>query len=106
MKIGILGGSFDPIHNGHVHMALAACKEFALDQVWLIPAGHSPNKEEKAMTDAEHRYRMCEIAPHAKLWLPGTWEWKSVEFPASQIWQQEFPKKSLTIKKCRKQQTA
>ena len=51
MKIGILGGSFDPIHNGHVHMALAACKEFALDQVWLIPAGHSPNKEEKAMTD-------------------------------------------------------
>ena len=37
---------------------------------------------------------------------PGTWEWKSVEFPASQIWQQEFPKKSLTIKKCRKQQTA
>ena len=65
MKIGILGGSFDPIHNGHVHMALAACKEFALDQVWLIPAGHSPNKEEKAMTDAEHRYRMCEIAAHA-----------------------------------------
>ena len=65
MKIGILGGSFDPIHNGHVHMALAACKEFALDQVWLIPTGHSPNKEEKAMTDAEHRYRMCEIAAHA-----------------------------------------
>lgn len=62
MKIGILGGSFDPIHNGHVHMALAACDHFALDQVWLIPAGHSPNKDEQTMTDAKHRYQMCEIA--------------------------------------------
>ena len=51
MKIGILGGSFDPIHNGHIHMALAACDKFALDQLWLIPAGHSPNKDEKSMTD-------------------------------------------------------
>lgn len=65
MKIGILGGSFDPIHNGHVHMALAACNEFALDQVWLIPAGHSPNKDEKTMVPAEHRFRMCELAAQA-----------------------------------------
>lgn len=62
MEIGILGGSFDPIHNGHIHMALSACKCFSLDQVWLIPAGHSPNKDEFAMTDVKHRYRMCEIA--------------------------------------------
>lgn len=65
MKIGILGGSFDPIHNGHIHMALAACEKFALDQVWLIPAGHSPNKDEKYMTSAEHRFRMCELASKA-----------------------------------------
>lgn len=65
MKIGILGGSFDPIHNGHIHMALAACEKFALDQVWLIPAGHSPNKDEKYMTSAEHRFRMCELAAKA-----------------------------------------
>ena len=65
MKIGILGGSFDPIHNGHIHMALAACEKFALDQVWLIPAGHSPNKNEQTMTDALHRYQMCEIAAKA-----------------------------------------
>ena len=65
MKIGILGGSFDPIHNGHIHMALAACDKFALDQLWLIPAGHSPNKDEKSMTDAIHRYHMCELAAKA-----------------------------------------
>ena len=41
MNIGILGGSFDPIHNGHLHMAKCAYASYALDQVWLIPAGHS-----------------------------------------------------------------
>lgn len=65
MKIGILGGSFDPIHNGHIHMAQAACDNFALDQVWLIPAGHSPNKDEKSMTSSEHRFHMCELAAKA-----------------------------------------
>ena len=62
MKVGILGGSFDPIHKGHVHMALAAKKFLALDAVWLIPAGHSPNKEEQKMTPAENRYEMCRLA--------------------------------------------
>ena len=37
MNIGILGGSFDPIHNGHLHMAKCAYESYALDQVWLIP---------------------------------------------------------------------
>lgn len=62
MKIGILGGSFDPIHKGHIHMALSAYQEYQLDQVWLIPAGHSPNKDEAHMTDAMHRYEMCRLA--------------------------------------------
>lgn len=62
MNIGILGGSFDPIHNGHIHMAVSACQAYALDEVWLIPAGHSPNKKEEQMTDAGDRLRMCEIA--------------------------------------------
>lgn len=62
MKIGILGGSFDPIHNGHMHMAESALSAFSLDQVWLMPAGHSPNKEEAGMTAANDRFRMCEIA--------------------------------------------
>lgn len=69
MDIGILGGSFDPIHNGHLHMARCARQAFALDQVWLMPAGHSPNKEEASMAAAEHRFRMCEIAAKASDWL-------------------------------------
>lgn len=46
-RVGILGGSFDPIHKGHLNIAQSAYEEFALDEVWFIPAGHSPNKDEK-----------------------------------------------------------
>ena len=46
-------------------MALSARKYFSLDEVWLIPAGHSPNKNEADMTAAEHRFRMCELTARA-----------------------------------------
>jgi nicotinate-nucleotide adenylyltransferase len=62
MKIGILGGSFDPIHKGHLYMARQARIEYALDEVWLMPAGHSPNKNESRMTSAFHRKNMCLLA--------------------------------------------
>lgn len=69
MKIGILGGSFDPIHNGHLHMAVCARNAFALDEVWMIPAGHSPNKDEHAMTPALDRLNMCRLAAEQYPWL-------------------------------------
>ena len=61
-KVGILGGSFDPIHNGHLAIAESARKDYALDEIWFIPAGHSPNKEEARMTSAEERLKMTELA--------------------------------------------
>lgn len=61
-RIGILGGSFDPIHQGHINIALNARKEFSLDEVWFVPAGHSPNKDERRMTPAGDRARMVELA--------------------------------------------
>ena len=71
MKIGILGGSFDPIHNGHLAIAESAYKDFNLDEIWLIPAGHSPNKDEEKMTSAVIRAEMTALAaqniPHFKL---------------------------------------
>lgn len=62
MRIGILGGSFDPIHNGHINMAVCAYKEYNLDKVILMPAAHSPNKDESTMTSFEDRYEMCRLA--------------------------------------------
>lgn len=61
-KIGILGGSFDPIHKGHLSIGEAAYRDFDLDEVWFIPAGHSPNKDENQMTPSEYRARMTELA--------------------------------------------
>lgn len=61
-KIGILGGSFDPVHNGHLAIAQSAYTDFSLDEVWFIPAGHSPNKEESHMTNAGVRAEMTQLA--------------------------------------------
>lgn len=70
-KVGILGGSFDPIHWGHINIAKSAYEEYALDEVWFIPAGHSPNKKESAMTPALQRAEMTSLAiaeyPYFKL---------------------------------------
>ena len=70
-KIGILGGSFDPIHNGHLAIAESAYRDFNLDEIWLIPAGHSPNKDENKMTSAAMRAEMTALAaqstPYFKL---------------------------------------
>ena len=69
MKIGLLGGSFDPIHNGHIYMARSAREAYGLDQVWLIPAGHSPNKDESKMRSPEDRLAMTELAAEEEEWL-------------------------------------
>lgn len=61
-KIGILGGSFDPIHMGHINIAKSAYKEFGLDEVWFVPAGHSPHKEETDMAPAKARAEMVSLA--------------------------------------------
>lgn len=61
MKIGILGGSFDPIHNGHLNMALKSYEQYALDEVWLIPNGNAPHKDSDKMADAADRLAMCEL---------------------------------------------
>lgn len=61
-KVGILGGSFDPIHNGHLAIAKSAYTDFSLDEIWLMPAGHSPNKRETQMTSAELRLQMTKLA--------------------------------------------
>ena len=45
MKIGLLGSSFNPIHNGHIALALCALKKFKLNEIWFLPTGNHPLKE-------------------------------------------------------------
>ena len=63
-RIGILGGTFDPIHEGHIHMALSAMQGAHLDRVLVLPTGNPPHKI--GITPAEDRWRMvcCACALH------------------------------------------
>lgn len=61
-KIGIMGGTFDPIHYGHLMIAENAAEQFGLDQVWFIPTGNPPHKKSSGITDAVHRCNMVKLA--------------------------------------------
>lgn len=65
MKIALFGGTFDPIHNGHLAVAREAADRFELDQVIFIPTGRPPHKHDGPRADYEHRYRMVELACRA-----------------------------------------
>ena len=61
-KIGIIGGTFDPIHNGHLLMAENSRKAFSLDKIIFIPAGIPPHKKDKNISSNVHRYNMTLLA--------------------------------------------
>lgn len=60
MKKGILGGTFDPIHNGHLNIAYEAAERLKLDKIVFIPTGNPPHKTDKIITNALIRYKMVE----------------------------------------------
>lgn len=62
IKIGIMGGTFDPIHYGHLLAADEAHAAFGLSEVIFIPSGHPPHKANKKLTSPEDRYLMTELA--------------------------------------------
>ena len=62
MRIGIFGGSFDPIHNGHLLLAESCREQASLDQVWFVPAAVSPHKQGEEPTDATDRIEMARLA--------------------------------------------
>ena len=61
-RIGIMGGTFDPIHHGHLVAASEVQHEFDLDEVVFVPTGDNPFKKDRHVTLAEHRYLMTLIA--------------------------------------------
>jgi nicotinate-nucleotide adenylyltransferase len=66
MKIGVLGGTFDPVHLGHISMAEAAREALALAEVLLVPAGQPMSRVNRAITTAEHRLNMLRLAVQGK----------------------------------------
>jgi nicotinate-nucleotide adenylyltransferase len=68
-RLGLLGGTFDPIHHGHLDAAHAAHTTLALDEVLVIPAHDPPHREHDPHTSAFHRFAMVSLAIDGQRWL-------------------------------------
>lgn len=62
MRLGVMGGTFDPIHHGHLVAASEAQSRFDLDEVVFVPTGQPWQKADRAVSPAEHRYLMTVVA--------------------------------------------
>jgi nicotinate-nucleotide adenylyltransferase len=62
MRVGVFGGTFDPVHLGHLILAEQCREQARLDQVWFVPAAHPPNKLGDPVTPFHHRVEMLELA--------------------------------------------
>ncbi|MGZ8393222.1 MAG: nicotinate-nucleotide adenylyltransferase [Nitrospira sp.] len=62
MRLGLLGGSFNPIHRCHLSIAHSARQLLQLDRILFIPTGDPPHKQPGTLAAAQHRYRMVELA--------------------------------------------
>jgi len=75
MNIGIFGGSFDPIHRGHLALAQAAASRYSLHHVLFVTANLPPHKQKQPLTPFIHRYAMVALATQDdKRWLPSLLE--------------------------------
>lgn len=61
-KIGIMGGTFDPIHNAHLMLGRQALKEYHLDEIWFMPSHNPPHKTDHRVTGTKDRCEMVKLA--------------------------------------------
>ncbi|MBE5935649.1 MAG: nicotinate-nucleotide adenylyltransferase [Lachnospiraceae bacterium] len=61
-RIGIMGGTFNPIHNGHIKLAKTAYKQLNLDKVWFMPSKNPPHKKNNNIASENHRVNMIKLA--------------------------------------------
>lgn len=62
MRIALFGGTFDPVHNGHLAVARAAARRFRLDRILLVPSAGPPHKRSRPLTPFAHRFAMLALA--------------------------------------------
>ncbi|MFZ0807462.1 MAG: nicotinate (nicotinamide) nucleotide adenylyltransferase [Candidatus Sulfotelmatobacter sp.] len=62
MNIGLFGGTFDPVHRGHIALAQAALEKFKLNRIHFVPANIPPHKQKQPLTAFVHRFAMLALA--------------------------------------------
>ncbi len=90
-KIGFLGGTFDPIHNGHVEIAKIAADALSLDTLFFVPAAFPPHKEGNYEESGEHRLCMARLATECdKRFVVSDFEFKSTGKSYSYLTMEHF----------------
>ena len=69
MTLGVLGGTFDPIHTGHVALATAAREAFGLETVLLVPSAVPPHRADPPQASSHHRFAMVALVAQLRPWL-------------------------------------
>src|SRR5262245_12213562 len=77
MKVGLLGGSFDPVHNGHLKLAAAARRQLGLKKVFFVLTPRSPSKLKSAVTPVSTRLRWLRASLKGRPYQIGPWELKN-----------------------------
>jgi len=98
--ICLFGGTFDPIHEGHIHIAKAAVSSYNIDKVIFLPCAQSPHKLNQESAAEEHRMNMCELATADLPWAEvndfdittpsPSYSWKTAEY-----FRHQFPSATL-----------
>src|SRR6476469_9983965 len=82
MNIGLFGGTFDPIHHGHLALARAAKERFDLGRIYFVPANVPPHKQKRPISPFAHRYAMVVLATVGeKAFVPSLLEAPGVVVP-------------------------
>jgi nicotinate-nucleotide adenylyltransferase len=84
MNVALFGGTFDPVHNGHLAVAKAAQQRFDLGRIYFVPASVPPHKNDKTLTPYHHRFAMLALATQGeKVFVPSLLESPDDEHPTA-----------------------
>ncbi len=102
MNIGLFGGSFNPIHNGHVRLAKSLLQEAALDEVWFLVSPQNPFKQDQQLLDDDKRLQLVRLALKEEPQLMASdFEFHlpkpSYTWNTLQALEQEYPEKKFTL---------
>jgi len=96
MNIGLFGGTFDPVHRGHLAVARAALEQYKLHRIHFVPANVPPHKQEQPLSSFIHRFTMLVLATaHEKAFVPSLLE--APDESASPVRKERQAKPNYTI---------